>query len=114
MLDGGRDHPAAAKLRLVRELLRLRRDRPERFAGYTPVTASGPAADHVLAFDRGGVLAVATRLPVGLAGERRLGRHPARPAARHLARRAHRPAGRRRRWPRCLDTLPVALLVQED
>ena len=32
-----------------------------------PVLADGPAAEHVLAFDRGGVVAVATRLPVGLA-----------------------------------------------
>jgi (1->4)-alpha-D-glucan 1-alpha-D-glucosylmutase len=31
------------------------------------VTATGPGADHVVAFDRGGVVAVATRLPAGLA-----------------------------------------------
>jgi (1->4)-alpha-D-glucan 1-alpha-D-glucosylmutase len=31
------------------------------------VTASGEAAEHVLAFARGGVLSVVTRLPVGLA-----------------------------------------------
>ena len=31
------------------------------------VTAAGEAATHVLAFDRGGVVSVATRLPVGLA-----------------------------------------------
>ncbi len=28
--------------------------------------ANGPAADHAVAFDRGGVITVATRLPVGL------------------------------------------------
>ncbi|MDH2413092.1 malto-oligosyltrehalose synthase [Nocardioides sp. CER19] len=59
--DGG-----AAKLHLVHRALTLRRDRPELFTGYTPVTAVGPAADHVIAFDRGGALTVATRLPVGL------------------------------------------------
>jgi (1->4)-alpha-D-glucan 1-alpha-D-glucosylmutase len=57
----------AAKLHLVTTLLRLRRDRPELFSGYQPVTATGAAADHVLAFDRGGLVVVVTRLPVGLA-----------------------------------------------
>lgn len=46
--------------------LRLRRDRPNLFTGYTPITAEGPAADHLFAFDRGGALTFATRLPVGL------------------------------------------------
>ena len=56
-------HP---KLRVTTAALRLRRDRPELFSTYHPVAATGPAADHVLAFDRGGVVTVATRLPVGL------------------------------------------------
>jgi (1->4)-alpha-D-glucan 1-alpha-D-glucosylmutase len=51
----------------VRSALTLRRERPELFNGYRPVRAVGPAADHVIAYDRGGVVAVATRLPVGLA-----------------------------------------------
>ena len=38
------------------------------FAGYRPLAADGPAADHVIAFQRSPALvAVATRLPVGLA-----------------------------------------------
>lgn len=57
----------AAKLLLVSRVLRLRRDHPELFSRYTPMTAAGAASDHVLAFDRGGAIAVATRLPVGLA-----------------------------------------------
>ena len=61
------DHTAAAKLWVVTRALRARRDRPELFTGYTPVPADGPAADHVIAFDRGGAITVATRLPVGLA-----------------------------------------------
>jgi len=45
----------AAKLLITARTLRLRRARPEWFTGaYTPVTASGPAAGHVLAFARGG------------------------------------------------------------
>ena len=88
-LDAGRPNPAAdpadpgdsdgglsldaAKLLVTARALRLRRARPERFAGgYAPVTAAGPAADHVVAFARGGpgtggpAVTVATRLPVGL------------------------------------------------
>jgi (1->4)-alpha-D-glucan 1-alpha-D-glucosylmutase len=62
------DAGGAAKLLITMSALRLRRYRPELFAGYRPLTADGPAADHVVAFARDrGVVAVATRLPVGLA-----------------------------------------------
>lgn len=60
------DDVGSAKLHVVATVLRLRRDRPELFTSYDAVASSGSAADHVLAFDRGGALAVATRLPVGL------------------------------------------------
>jgi (1->4)-alpha-D-glucan 1-alpha-D-glucosylmutase len=63
----GIDETGAAKLLVVAQALRLRRNRPELFTGYTPLTATGPAADHLVAFDRGGAIAVATRLPVRLA-----------------------------------------------
>jgi (1->4)-alpha-D-glucan 1-alpha-D-glucosylmutase len=66
VLDGAED-PAWLKVAVVLSALTLRRDRPELFTTYEPVVATGEAADHVLAFDRGGVVAVATRLPVGLA-----------------------------------------------
>jgi (1->4)-alpha-D-glucan 1-alpha-D-glucosylmutase len=65
------DASGAAKLWLVSRSLRLRRDWPDLFAGYAPVLAAGAAAEHAVAFDRGGVITVATRLPVGL--ERRGG-----------------------------------------
>jgi (1->4)-alpha-D-glucan 1-alpha-D-glucosylmutase len=70
-LDGSGDPPpidasGAAKLWLVSRVLRLRRDWPDLFAGYAPVLATGAAADHAIAYNRGGVLTVATRLPVGL------------------------------------------------
>ncbi|UIN31051.1 malto-oligosyltrehalose synthase [Microbacterium binotii] len=61
------DQGAAAKLLVVSRALRLRRDRPHLFTRYTPVTVTGAAAEHAVAFDRGGAIAVATRLPVGLA-----------------------------------------------
>ena len=35
----------------------------------TPLAAKGPAADHLIAFDRGGVITLATRLPLGLAAK---------------------------------------------
>jgi (1->4)-alpha-D-glucan 1-alpha-D-glucosylmutase len=66
VLAGAADDDAAAKLHLTRAALTLRRDRPELFTTYSPVVATGPAAAHVLAFDRGGAVTVATRLPVGL------------------------------------------------
>ena len=63
------DETGAAKLLVVARTLRARREHPERFAGYDPVAVTGSAAEHVVAFDRGGVVAVATRLPVALAAE---------------------------------------------
>jgi (1->4)-alpha-D-glucan 1-alpha-D-glucosylmutase len=68
LLAGEAAHVQRPKLVLTAAALRLRRDRPELFAGYEPVRATGPAADHVVAFDRGGAIAVATRLPLGLEG----------------------------------------------
>jgi (1->4)-alpha-D-glucan 1-alpha-D-glucosylmutase len=72
--DGWRpdvDATGAAKLLVTSRALRLRRRRPELFTGYRPMTAEGPAAEHVVAFDRasdgdGGAVTVATRLPVAL------------------------------------------------
>ena len=61
------DASGAAKLWVTASALRARRDRPELFTGYTPVTAEGPQAAHLVGFDRGGAITLATRLPVGLA-----------------------------------------------
>ncbi|HET7311235.1 MAG TPA: malto-oligosyltrehalose synthase [Mycobacteriales bacterium] len=69
------DQPAGAaldgddvKLLVTSRTLQLRRDRPATFAGgYAPLTADGLAAGHVVAYRRGDdVVAVVTRLPVGL------------------------------------------------
>jgi (1->4)-alpha-D-glucan 1-alpha-D-glucosylmutase len=70
--DPGSDDVRATKLLVTAAALRLRRFRPELFWGYVPVPVSGPAAEHAVAFARGGpagrerMVAVATRLPVGL------------------------------------------------
>ncbi|SDK97983.1 maltooligosyl trehalose synthase [Cryobacterium psychrotolerans] len=70
-IDGGWlppvDESGAAKLLVTARALRLRRDEAERFVRYAPVDVLGAAADHVVAFDRGGAITVATRLPIGLA-----------------------------------------------
>jgi (1->4)-alpha-D-glucan 1-alpha-D-glucosylmutase len=59
-------HP---KMRVLYAALRLRRDRPDTFTdgGYTPVLAEGAAAEHLVAFLRGGdVLAAVNRYTVRL------------------------------------------------
>jgi (1->4)-alpha-D-glucan 1-alpha-D-glucosylmutase len=71
--NGGLAEPPAvdgtglAKLWVVSRALRARRDHPGLFTGYTPLTVDGPAREHLVAFDRGGAITLATRLPVGLA-----------------------------------------------
>jgi (1->4)-alpha-D-glucan 1-alpha-D-glucosylmutase len=58
------------KLWLIRQALRTRNSRPENFGpegAYTAVWASGPAAAHVIAFQRGNdVMTIAPRLSVNL------------------------------------------------
>ncbi|HTK62803.1 MAG TPA: malto-oligosyltrehalose synthase [Pseudonocardia sp.] len=62
------DSEGAAKVLVTATALRLRRASPHLFSGYRPVPAQGPAAEHVIAFARSrDLVAVATRLPVGLA-----------------------------------------------
>jgi (1->4)-alpha-D-glucan 1-alpha-D-glucosylmutase len=68
--DGWQPEPDASdavKLLVTSRALRLRRDRPELFTEYRPLVARGPRAEHLIGFSRGGALALATRLPVGLA-----------------------------------------------
>ena len=61
------DETGAAKLWITRHALRLRLSRPESFISYRPVAAHGAGRDHLVGFDRGGAITLATRLPVGLA-----------------------------------------------
>ncbi|MDO5498443.1 MAG: malto-oligosyltrehalose synthase [Propionibacteriaceae bacterium] len=60
------DETGAAKFWVVRQALRLRRERPELFRAYAPVSATGTAGHHLLAFDRGGAITAVTRLPYTL------------------------------------------------
>jgi len=100
-----------AKQLVTARALRLRRDRPDPFAGsYEPLLAG----DHVVAFVRGGdVVTVATRLPVGLrdrGGWRDA--HLTLPSGRWRDILTDRPATGR--LADLLATLPVALLVRDD
>jgi (1->4)-alpha-D-glucan 1-alpha-D-glucosylmutase len=68
LAQGDPDVLSRAKLLVTARALRLRRDHRGWFAGgYQPLAASGPAAGHAAAFQRGGrAVTVVTRLPVGL------------------------------------------------
>jgi len=108
--------PGTAKLHVVHAALTLRRERPELFTSYTPVTATGPAAGHVLAFDRGGAVTVATRLPIGLArrggwGDTVLSLPPGRWTSVLGGTDGHEGDVR---LADLLGDLPVALLTRED
>jgi (1->4)-alpha-D-glucan 1-alpha-D-glucosylmutase len=108
------DDTGAAKLHVVRTVLRLRRERPALFTGYRPLPADGPAADHAVAFTRTGVTAVATRLPVGLAHKGWQDTVLALPPGKwtdHLTRREIPEVAP---LADLLDQYPVALLVRED
>ncbi len=59
------DHDARGKLATTTAALHLRRDHAELFTAYEPVEARGDAAEHLVAFDRGGAVTLATRLPLG-------------------------------------------------
>lgn len=61
------DATGAAKLWVVRQALRARAEHPDLFTTYAPVAADGPVADHLVGFDRGGAITLATRLPATLA-----------------------------------------------
>src|SRR5262249_26998146 len=89
----------AEKLLVTSRALRLRRDHPDWFTtGYAAVRATGPAAGHVIAFQRGGhAITVATRLPAGL--RRRGGWAGPAPPGRERRRAAHRSRPGARRCP---------------
>lgn len=61
------DGSGLAKLWVVSRTLRARRAHPELFTGYTPLLPDGAGQEHLVAFDRGGAITLATRLPVSLA-----------------------------------------------
>ena len=119
LLERARQRPAkhrrhgAAKLWITRQALRLRRARPDWFNGYRPLVASGAAHDHLIGFDRGGAMTLATRLPVGLAASGGWGDTTVELPGSYVD------ALTGRRWRRdvavedLLATYPVALLASE-
>ncbi|MDX6277607.1 MAG: (1-_4)-alpha-D-glucan 1-alpha-D-glucosylmutase [Nocardioidaceae bacterium] len=61
------DASGAIKMLLLQRTLKLRRERPQLFDGYRPITADGPSSNHLLAYARSeDLIVLATRLPVGL------------------------------------------------
>jgi (1->4)-alpha-D-glucan 1-alpha-D-glucosylmutase len=109
------DETGAAKLLVTSVALRLRRDRSDLFTRYRPLEAAGPAAGHVIAADRGGATAVATRLPVTLSrgGWRdTVLMRPATPVRDALTGRSF--AGGSLALADLLSVYPVALLVEDE
>jgi len=110
------DETGAAKLLVVSRALRLRRDRPELFARYVPLPAVGEAADHLVVVDRGGAIALATRLPLGLEARGGWGNTtvllPLGPFVEQLTGRVV--AGGETPVAELLADYPVALLAAED
>jgi (1->4)-alpha-D-glucan 1-alpha-D-glucosylmutase len=104
------DASAAAKLWLTSRTLHQRK--AVAFDSYTPLLATGTAAEHAVAFDRGGAIAVATRLPVGL---QRLGGWADTVLALPASRYSDQLTGRRYqgevRLAELLSSYPVALLT---
>lgn len=110
------DDTGAAKLVVTHHALTLRRDRPDLFTRYAALPVLGEQAASAVAVDRGGALAIATRLPVALeqaggwddtvvltAGGAYLD---------VLTGRRHE--GGRLRLADVLDTYPVALLIPAE
>ncbi len=110
------DATGAAKLLLVSRALRLRRDRPELFTRLALLPVVGEAAPHAIAVDRGGAVAVATRLPLGLAARGGWGGTAVMlPAGAYLdALTGVRVQGGERALGTVLAHYPVALLVREQ
>ena len=107
---------AHAKLLVVSRALKLRRDRPELFTGYTAVVPSGEAADHVFAFDRGGAITLITRLSYGLTRRGGWGDTTLElpPGSYTCALTGATVTGGTVRAADIFATFPAALLVQED
>jgi (1->4)-alpha-D-glucan 1-alpha-D-glucosylmutase len=104
------DGTGAAKLWLVHHALIARRSRPETFVGYEPLS-SDASGEHLVAFDRGGSITVATRLPLALAqaggwGDATL----ALPSGNWVDRLTGRAWSGSPRISELLSTYPVALL----
>jgi (1->4)-alpha-D-glucan 1-alpha-D-glucosylmutase len=90
----------------------VRRERPDLFSGYERVEVLGAAAEHAVAFDRGGAITVATRLPVRLARAGGWGDTSLELAADHTDVLTGRRLGGEVSLGALLGTYPVALLAR--
>ncbi len=106
------------KMWTIRQVLRLRRERPELFdarGSYQPLLAAGPRAGHVIAFARGGgAVTIAPRLTLTLGGDWQSTSLPL-PDGRwrdELTGATHR--GGERQLSDLLAAFPVALLVRVE
>ncbi|MBK4346079.1 malto-oligosyltrehalose synthase [Lacisediminihabitans changchengi] len=112
----GIDETGAAKLLVTSRALRLRRDRPDLFTRYAPITAFGAGRRHVIGFDRGGAVTLATRLPLGLSldgGWRDTSvQLPGRPVLDLIT--GKRYEGGTLQMADALGKYPVALLIPDD
>jgi (1->4)-alpha-D-glucan 1-alpha-D-glucosylmutase len=111
------DDSGAAKLLVTASALRLRRDRPDLFGSYTPLEVEGSAADHLVAVaygdeQGGGAIALATRLPLGLAARGGWGDTTVRiPAGSYVDVLTGRGVDGVEEVAQLLDVFPVALLA---
>ncbi|WP_123519416.1 malto-oligosyltrehalose synthase [Frigoribacterium sp. PhB24] len=110
------DDTGAAKLVVTHHALTLRRDRPDLFTRYAALPVFGEQAASAVAVDRGGALAIATRLPVAL--EQAGGWDDTVVLTAGGAYRdvltGRRHEGGRLRLAEVLDTYPVALLIPAE
>jgi (1->4)-alpha-D-glucan 1-alpha-D-glucosylmutase len=105
------DDTGAAKLWITRLVLGLRRDRPDWFRSYQPVEARGRSAEHLIGFNRGGVITLATRLPVALASTGGWGDTTVELAKSYRDQLTGRPAQDTMALAEVLADYPVALLA---
>jgi (1->4)-alpha-D-glucan 1-alpha-D-glucosylmutase len=108
------DETGAAKLLVTHAALSARRARPQLFARYAALRADGSGADHLIGFDRGGAITLATRLPVGLRRADGWGATTvALPPGAYRDALTGRPAAGTQRVADLLAHYPVALLLAE-
>jgi (1->4)-alpha-D-glucan 1-alpha-D-glucosylmutase len=104
----------SAKLWLTTQALKARRDRPELFTSYQSLVIDDPLQHHLVAYDRGGAVTLATRLPVALEASGGWADSEIRlPAGQYRDVLTDRAVVGTVKVGRLLDTYPVALLLVE-
>ncbi|MGA4669371.1 malto-oligosyltrehalose synthase [Propionibacteriaceae bacterium Y1923] len=109
----GHPNPDHAKHWVVEHALRLRRAAPELFTGYEPLVLGGPLSAHLVAFNRGGAVTLATRMPATLARAGGWGEASLTLDGTWTDVLSGRRTGPVVRLAEVLEHLPVALLVKD-